>query len=50
MDDARQEVSNARRRLGSPVHEPALANASAMAKSFLLAMARDDGPSKITSR
>ena len=47
MDKARQGVSNALRRLGSLVHEPALANASAIDKSFLLAMARDDGPSKM---
>jgi len=47
MDDARQGVSNARRRLGSLVHEPALTSASGIDKSFLFAMARDDGPSKM---
>ena len=49
LDDARRGVSNARRRLGSLVHEPALANASDIDKSFLLAMARDDGPSKMSA-
>jgi len=49
LDDARRGVANARRRLGSLVHEPALANASDIDKSFLLAMARDDGPSKMSA-
>lgn len=48
MDDARQGVANADRRLGSLIYEPALADASAMDKSFLLAMAKDDGPSKMS--
>ncbi|MHB8296780.1 MAG: ATP-binding protein [Acidimicrobiales bacterium] len=47
MGDARQGVSNALRRLGALVYEPALADASAIDKSFLLAMAKDDGPSKM---
>jgi hypothetical protein len=47
IDDVRLGVSNARRRLGSLVHEPALAEASAVDKSFLLAMAKDDGPSRM---
>lgn len=47
MDDARQGVANALRRLGSLVYEPALADASAIDKSFLLAMAKDDGPSRM---
>jgi hypothetical protein len=47
VEDARQGVSNALRRLGSLVHEPALADTSAIARSFLLAMAQDDGPSKM---
>jgi hypothetical protein len=47
VDDARRGVVNARRRLGSLVHEPALADASAIDRSFLLAMAQDDGPSKM---
>lgn len=45
--DARQGVANALRRLGSLIYEPALAQASAIDKSFLLAMAKDDGPSKM---
>ena len=47
VDDARQGVANALRRLGSLVHEPALADTSAIDRSFLLAMAQDDGPSKM---
>ena len=47
MADAQVGVDNAHRRLGSLVHEPALAAASDIDKSFLLAMAKDDGPSKM---
>jgi len=47
LDDAEQGVMRARRRLGSLVHAPALAGTSDVDKSFLLAMAKDDGPSKI---
>jgi hypothetical protein len=47
IEDAHRGVSNAHRRLGSLVHEPALAPASGIDKSFLLAMAKDDGPSKM---
>jgi hypothetical protein len=47
VDDAHEGVARARRRLGTLVHEPALAGASGMDKSFLLAMARDDGPSRM---
>lgn len=47
LGDARQGVANALRRLGSLIYEPALAEASAIDKSFLLAMAKDDGPSKM---
>ena len=47
LADARTGVENARRRLGSLVYAPALAEASDVDKSFLLAMARDDGPSKM---
>lgn len=46
--DAAEGVVRARRRLGSLIHEPALAPASAIDKSFLLAMAQDDGPSKMS--
>lgn len=42
-----QGVERARLRLGSLVHAPALKAASDIDKSFLLAMARDDGPSKV---
>jgi hypothetical protein len=45
--DARESVARALRRLGSLVHEPALADASAVDRSFLLAMAQDDGPSRM---
>lgn len=45
--DAAQGVANARRRLGALIHQPALAAASDIDKSFLLAMAKDDGPSKM---
>jgi AAA ATPase domain len=47
MDSARQGVANALRRLGTLIYEPALAGASAIDKSFLLAMARDNGPSRM---
>lgn len=47
VDDAVAGVASARRRLGSLIHEPALADASDVDKSFLLAMAKDDGPSKM---
>lgn len=47
LEDAERGVSNALRRLGSLVHEPALADTSAIDLSFLLAMAQDDGPSKM---
>lgn len=48
VEDATQGVANARRRLSNLVHEPALAGVSDMDKSFLLAMAKDDGPSKMS--
>ena len=47
VDDAYLGVANALRRLGALVHEPALADTSAIDRSFLLAMAQDDGPSKM---
>jgi hypothetical protein len=46
--DARTGVENARRRLGSLVHAPALKEASDIDKSFLLAMSKDDGASRIS--
>jgi len=45
--DALEGVARARRRLGSLIHEPALSAASDIDKSFLLAMAHDDGPSRM---
>ena len=47
LDDARDGVHQARRRLGSLVYEPALAETSDVDRTFLLAMAKDDGPSKM---
>lgn len=48
VEDARRGVSNALRRLGALVHEPALAGASDIDKSFLVAMAKDETPSKMS--
>jgi hypothetical protein len=47
LADAREGVARARRRLGTLIHEPALAHVSDVGKSFLLAMAIDDGRSKM---
>lgn len=47
LSDAQKGVAGAQRRLGSMVHDPALAGLSSIDKSFLLAMAKDDGPSKM---
>jgi hypothetical protein len=47
LEDARAGVSRARRRLGALIHEPALSTASDVDTSFLLAMAQDDGPSRM---
>ncbi len=47
MEDATLGVTRARRRMGALIHEPALTAASDIDKSFLLAMAQDDGPSKM---
>jgi AAA ATPase domain len=44
---AQEGIAAARRRLGQLVHAPALTEASDVDKSFLLAMAQDDGPSLI---
>ncbi|MEX2628104.1 MAG: ATP-binding protein [Ilumatobacteraceae bacterium] len=41
-------IAAARRRLGSLVHEPVLADLPGVARTFLLAMAHDDGPSKMS--
>jgi hypothetical protein len=45
--DAVEGVARARRRLGTLVHEPALKAASNIDRTFLLAMAQDDGPSRM---
>jgi len=47
VEDATLGVTRARRRLGALIHEPALSAASDIDKSFLLAMAHDDRPSKM---
>ncbi|MGB9112096.1 MAG: ATP-binding protein [Acidimicrobiales bacterium] len=47
MEDAIQGVESAHRRMGSLVHEPSLADTSSIGRSFLIAMARDDGPSSM---
>lgn len=47
VEDAIEGVTQARRRLGSLIYAPALAAASGIDKTFLLAMAQDDGPSKM---
>lgn len=47
LEDAAKGVADARRRLGSLVHAPALAESSDIDKSFLLAMSEDDGPSRM---
>jgi hypothetical protein len=47
IDDAEAGVEQARRRLGSLVHDPSLSVCSDTDKTFLLAMAVDDGPSRV---
>jgi len=44
-EDVYKGVAAARHRMGSLVHEPALVDASHVDRSFLVAMAVDDGPS-----
>lgn len=46
-EHAQQAVAAAARRVGQLVHEPALAPLSAVDRTFLAAMAVDDGPSRI---
>lgn len=43
--DVEQGIADAFRRMGSLVHEPALAELSDIDRTYLVAMARDDGPS-----
>lgn len=45
-DDVDAGVAAARRRIGQLVHEPSLRDTSAVDRTFLLAMAQDDGPSR----
>jgi hypothetical protein len=45
--DVEAAIVAARKRLGALVHEPAVADLPGVARRFLLAMARDDGPSKM---
>ena len=48
LDDVRVGVPIAWRRLGTLVHSSSLSDVSDVAKTFLLAMAQDDGPSKMS--
>lgn len=48
LDDVTAALPAARRRLGQLVHEPSLAAMSDVDRTFLLAMAQDDGPSKLS--
>jgi hypothetical protein len=47
LTDASEGVQRARRRLGTLVHQPALRGVSDIGKSFLAAMAHDDGRSRM---
>jgi hypothetical protein len=47
LDDVRAGGMAAKRRMGSLVHEPSLADLSPVGRSFLLAMAQDDGPARM---
>jgi len=47
LTDAQQGVERAKRSLGELVHETALGDLSSQDKTFLLAMAADDGPVKM---
>ncbi len=46
-DDVHAGIRAAQRRLGSLVYEPSIAATTDVDKSFLLAMAKDDGPSRM---
>lgn len=48
LKDVNAGTDYARRRLGSLVHESSLKACSDVDRTFLLAMARDDGPSKVS--
>ena len=47
VDQARRGVDQARRKVGQLVHASALADLSGVDRSFLAAMAHDDGPSRM---
>lgn len=47
LADAEKGIQRAQRRMGSLIHEPALQTTSDIDKSFLQAMAIDDGPSSM---
>lgn len=47
VDQARRGVDQARRKVGQLVHASALADLSDVDRSFLAAMAHDDGPSRM---
>ncbi|WP_092256636.1 ATP-binding protein [Corynebacterium cystitidis] len=47
IDSAKEAKGAARRKLGQLVHAPALADLSDVDRTFLLAMAQDDGPSRM---
>ncbi len=46
-DDVQRGVAAAQRRLGTTVHEPSLTGLSDVDRTFLVAMAQDDGPSQM---
>lgn len=48
LSDVTKGIVAARRRMGSLVYEPALADISSIDRTFLLAMSQDDGPSKMS--
>lgn len=48
-DDARQGIDNALTRLGDAVHGPEMDGLSPIDKTYLLAMAQDDGPSSTSA-
>ena len=48
LSDVTEGIAAARRRMGSLVYEPALADISSVDRTFLLAMSQDDDPSKMS--
>ncbi len=47
MEDALSGVEAAHRRMGALVHEPSLVGTTEVARTFLVQMAKDDGPSRM---